>query len=80
MRRTVGKDENSSELAVKSATKRINTPMEMLIASSRSRMICGNGTTMMSNIPMTPVARMTSVFRMTPLRGRVWVLAAKAGP
>ena len=67
--RTLGKEENSRALPVKSDTKRMSTPMLMLNAIIRSSINSGSGTTMISNMPITPPARATSEFLITLFRG-----------
>jgi hypothetical protein len=76
MRSTEGNEENSRELSVNNATKRIRTPTVMLNAKSRSRTISGRGTTIISRIDITPMARTTSDFLTILFRG---MLAAATG-
>jgi len=68
IKRTVGKEENSSAFAVKRATKRIRTPSVILSASSKSIRISGRGTTMIIKTEITPTASKTSEFLDKPLR------------
>ena len=69
IRSTLGKEENSSALPVKRDTNKIRTAMLMLKAIIRSRIISGRGTTMISNMPITPPANATSEFLITLFRG-----------
>jgi hypothetical protein len=69
IRSTLGKEENSSALPVKRDTNRIKTAMLILNAIIRSRIISGSGTTMISNMPITPPANATSEFFITLFRG-----------
>jgi hypothetical protein len=76
MSSTEGKEENSSELSENKATKRISTPTVMLNARSRSRTISGRGTTMISRIDITPMARTMSALLIILFKG---ILAAATG-
>ena len=59
---TEGNAEKSRELSVNNATKRMRTPVVMLNASNRSRIIRGKGTTIIRRIDITPAARTISDF------------------
>ena len=69
IRRTEGKAEKSSELSVKSATKRIRTPVVILNAKRRSRTTRGKGTTIIRSIEITPAARTISDLRTKLFNG-----------
>ena len=70
---TDGKEENSSELSVNKATKRISTPTDILNARSKSRTKSGRGTTIIRSIDITPAARMTSDFLTILFKGMLAV-------
>jgi hypothetical protein len=73
---TEGKEENSRELLVNNATKRMSTPTVMLKARSRSSITSGRGTTIIRSIDITPAARTTSDLLTILFRG---MLAAATG-
>tara|TARA_B100001079_G_scaffold141413_1_gene121131 strand:- start:11 stop:454 length:444 start_codon:yes stop_codon:yes gene_type:complete len=73
---TEGNEENSRELSVNNATKRMSTPIVILNARSKSRTTSGRGTTIIRSIDITPAARTTSDFLTKLLRG---MLAAATG-
>ena len=76
IRSTEGKAEKSKELSVKSATKRINTPVVILNAKRRSRTTSGKGTTIIRSIDITPAARTMSDFLTILFKG---ILVAATG-
>jgi len=73
---TEGNEENSRELSVNNATKRMSTPIVILNARSKSRTTSGRGTTIIRSIDITPAARTTSDFLTKLFRG---MLAAATG-